>query len=76
MSRTRGMAGHLGALASMIDNKICCLKDALAEYRNIRNVIDGVAEEKERLEHEERFKQEKDKLKLEEERLQRQRHGQ
>jgi hypothetical protein len=58
----------------MVDNKICCLKDALAEYRNIRN---GVAEEKERLEHEkERFKQEKDKLKLEEERLQCQQHGQ
>jgi hypothetical protein len=47
MSRTRGMAGHLGALASMVDNKICCLKDALAEYRNIRNIIDGVTEEKE-----------------------------
>jgi hypothetical protein len=41
------MAGHLGALASMVDNKICCLKDALAEYRNIRNIIDGVTEEKE-----------------------------
>ncbi|KAK3140054.1 hypothetical protein QOZ80_5AG0394860 [Eleusine coracana subsp. coracana] len=64
------MAGHLGALASKVDDKVCCLRDALAEYRNIRNVIDGVAEEKERLRQEkERFKQEKERLKQEEKKL-------
>ncbi|KAK3136829.1 hypothetical protein QOZ80_5BG0443090 [Eleusine coracana subsp. coracana] len=64
------MAGHLGALASKVDDKICCLRDALAEYRNISNVIDGVAEEKERLRQEkERLKQEKERLKQEEKKL-------
>ncbi|TVU37830.1 hypothetical protein EJB05_11170 [Eragrostis curvula] len=72
ISKVRGMAGHLGALASKVDNKIRCLRDALAEYRNIRNVIDGVTEEKERLYQEkERFKQEEEMLKQEKERLQR-----
>ncbi|GJM95372.1 hypothetical protein PR202_ga12100 [Eleusine coracana subsp. coracana] len=70
ISWARGMAGHLGALASKVDDKVCCLRDALAEYRNIRNVIDGVAEEKERLRQEkERFKQEKERLKQEEKKL-------
>ena len=64
------MRGHLGALASKVNFKICSLKDVLAEYEELKHVIDGVTKEKERLE------QEKERFQHEKEMLQHEQHGQ
>ena len=53
------MSGHLGAMASRVDFKMSLLKDVMAEYREIKHVMDGVTKEKERFEQEkERFQHE------------------
>ncbi|KAL6622478.1 hypothetical protein ACP70R_032357 [Stipagrostis hirtigluma subsp. patula] len=52
MAEDRGLGGHLGALASKVNYKIGFLRDSLTEYMDIRNVIDGLTEEKERLQQE------------------------
>ncbi|CAL5092893.1 unnamed protein product [Urochloa decumbens] len=65
------MSGLLGAMASKVDFKISLLKDVMAEYSEIKHVIDGVAKEKERLQQEkERLQNEKEMLQNEKERLQ------
>ena len=63
------MRGHLGALASKVNFKICSLKDVLAEYEELKHVIDGVSKEKEMLQ------QKKERLQHERERLQHEQHG-
>jgi len=57
-------------MASRVDFKMSLLKDVMAEYREIKHVIDGVTKEKERLE------QEKERFQHEKEMLQHEQHGQ
>lgn len=70
MAEDTGMSGLLGAIASKVDLKMSLLKDAMAEYSEIKRVIDGVAKEKERLQ------QEKERFQNEKEKLQHEQHGQ
>ncbi|CAN6361411.1 unnamed protein product [Urochloa humidicola] len=69
MAEDTGMGGPLGAMASKVDLKMSLLKDAMAEYSEIKHVINGVAKEKERLQ------QEKERLLKEKERLQHEQHA-
>ncbi|KAF0887632.1 hypothetical protein E2562_002349 [Oryza meyeriana var. granulata] len=52
MAETRGAGGHLAALASKVNSKIYFLKDVLVEYMDMKNVVDEVAEERERFQNE------------------------
>lgn len=70
MAEDTGTNGLLGAMASKVDFKLSLLKDAMAEYSEIKHVIDGVVKEKERLQ------QEKERLQNEEEMLRHEQHGQ
>ena len=57
------MSGILGALATKVDFKLSLLKDVMAEYTEIKRVINGLAEEKVRLQQEkERLQHEKEML--------------
>ncbi|CAN6338679.1 unnamed protein product [Urochloa humidicola] len=69
MAEDTGMSGLLGAMASKVDFKMSLLKDVMAEYSEIKHVIDGVAKEKERLQ------QEKERLQHEKEMLQHEQHA-
>ncbi|KAK8458243.1 hypothetical protein SEVIR_3G340700v4 [Setaria viridis] len=69
MAEDTGTNGLLGAMASKVDFKLSLLKDAMAEYSEIKHVIDGVVKEKERLQ------QEKERLQNEEEMLRREQHA-
>ncbi|CAL4905796.1 unnamed protein product [Urochloa decumbens] len=76
MAEDTGMSGLLGAMASKVDFKMSLLKDVMAEYSEIKHVIDGVAKEKERLQQEkERLQNEKERLKNEKEMLQHEQHA-
>ena len=60
------MSGILGALATKVDFKLSLLKDVMAEYTEIKRVINGLAEEKVRLQQEkERLQHEKEMLQQE-----------
>ncbi|RCV18727.1 hypothetical protein SETIT_3G325800v2 [Setaria italica] len=69
MAEDTGTNGLLGAMASKVDFKLSLLKDAMAEYSEIKHVIDGVVKEKERLQ------QEKERLQNEEEMLRHEQHA-
>ncbi|CAD6269735.1 unnamed protein product [Miscanthus lutarioriparius] len=63
MAEDTGMSGILGALATNVDFKLSLLKDVMAEYTEIKRVINGLAEEKVRLQQEkERLQHEKEML--------------
>jgi len=67
MAEDTGMSGLLGALATKVDLKLSLLKDVMAEYTEIKRVINGLAEEKVRLQQEkERLQHEKEMLQHEE----------
>ena len=63
MAEDTGMSGILGALATKVDFKLSLLKDVMTEYTEIKRVINGLAEEKVRLQQEkERLQHEKEIL--------------
>ncbi|WVZ90890.1 hypothetical protein U9M48_037145 [Paspalum notatum var. saurae] len=66
MAENTEISGLLGPLTSKVDFKLSSLKDAMAEYSELKHVLDGVVKEKERLQHE------KEMLQLEKEMLQHQ----
>ncbi|KAL5205549.1 hypothetical protein ABZP36_033758 [Zizania latifolia] len=57
MTETRGTHGRLAALASKVDFKIYFLKDLLAEYTDMKNVLDEVTQQRERFQHEQHGKE-------------------
>ncbi|KAJ1265745.1 hypothetical protein BS78_08G099100 [Paspalum vaginatum] len=52
MAEDTGMSGLLGPLTSKVDFKLSSLKDAMAEYSELKHVLDGIVKEKEMLQHE------------------------